>query len=161
MKTLLVRAAPLLLAGLAACTYMETKRENAPGGRMDQEKAAARQELESARTQNVQLSAASQQRRADIAAMNDRIARVDTDLKRQDQALAAALKNKRVSQERYNQLKKQLDGMRSEAQELDLQNKGAAIGAPDAKADAAKQQRLAELEKRKKDLEAALAQMSK
>jgi hypothetical protein len=155
-----IRSMPLLLALMAGCTYMETKRDNAPGGRMDQEKAAARQDLESARAQNTELSSASQKRRADIAAMNERIARVDADLRRQDQSLNEALKARRISQERYNQLKKQLDGMRSETQEIDLQNKGSAMAAPDAKADAAKQARMAELEKRKRDLEAALAQMS-
>ena len=78
-----------------------------------------------------------------------------------DAALASALKSRQVSQARYNELKREMDAVKAEMQSVDLQNKGDAFAQPDPKADAAKEARLKELERRKKDLETALAALAK
>ena len=65
--------------------------------------------------------------------------------KAQDQALASALKAKQLSQSRHAELKREMDSIKAEMQSVDMQNKGDAFGAPDPKADAAKEARLKEL----------------
>lgn len=153
-------AAALLLAGCAN-TYLDAKRNTAAGGQQERDIAAAKTDLASAQAQNASLSVQKQQRERDIEANNRRIRTLEADLKKQDAALASALKSKQLSQTRYNELKKEMDAVKAETQSVDLQNKGDAFAAPDAKADAAKEARLKDLERRKKDLESALAALTK
>lgn len=148
-----------LMSGCAS-TYMETRRENAPGGVLDQKKAAAQQDLTTARQQNVDLTDATVQRRREMERMDARLKAVNNDLRQSDVDLNEALRAKRVSQERYNQLKRQLDAVKNESQSLELDNKAALVGKPDPAAEAAKRARLAELEKKKADLENAFKQMN-
>ncbi len=157
----LLAAAALLLSGCAANTYLDAKRNTAPGGQQERDIAAARTELTTAQQQNVSLSDQKLQREREIERNNKRIRAMEADLRKQDVALASALKAKQVSQTRYNELKKEMDAVKAEMQSVDLQNKGDAFGTPDAKADAAKEARLKDLERRKKDLETALAALAK
>jgi PBP1b-binding outer membrane lipoprotein LpoB len=160
-STPLLAAAALLLSGCAANTYLDAKRNTAPGGQQERDIAAAKTELTTAQQQNVSLSDQKLQREREIERNNKRIRAMEADLRKQDVALASALKAKQVSQTRYNELKKEMDAVKAEMQSVDLQNKGDAFGAPDAKADAAKEARLKDLERRKKDLETALAALAK
>lgn len=160
-STPLLAAAALLLSGCAANTYLDAKRNTAPGGQQERDIAAAKTELTTAQQQNVSLSDQKLQREREIERNNKRIRAMEADLRKQDVALASALKAKQVSQARYNELKKEMDAVKAEMQSVDLQNKGDAFGAPDAKADAAKEARLKDLERRKKDLETALAALAK
>jgi hypothetical protein len=156
----LVACATLLwLSGCA--TYLDAKSDTAAGGKQDREIAAAKTELASAKSQNVTLSDQKLQREREIERNDKRIRALEQDLRVQDQALAAALKNKKITQARHAELKRQADALRQDTQSADLENKGASLAAPDAKADAAKEARLKDLERRKKDLEAALAAISK
>lgn len=157
----LLAAAVLLLSGCAANTYLDAKRNTAAGGQQERDIAAAKSDLASAQAQNTSLQDQKLQREREIERNNRRIRALESDLKKQDAALTSALKSKQVSQARYNELKKEMDAVKSETQSVDLQNKGDAMAAPDAKADAAKEARLKDLERRKKDLEAALAGLTK
>jgi hypothetical protein len=161
------RSAALLtaatLVGLAGCanTYLDAKRDTAPGGQQQRDIAAANAEVASAKAQNVTLSDQKLQREREIERNDKRIRALEAELRAQDQALAAALKNKKISQARHAELKRQVETLRQDTQSADLENKGASMAAPDAKADAAKEARLKDLERRKRDLEAALTAISK
>lgn len=157
----LLAAAALLLSGCAANTYLDAKRNTAAGGQQERDIAAAKTDLATAQAQNTSLQDQKLQREREIERNNRRIRALESDLKKQDAALASALKAKQVSQARYNELKKEMDAVKAETQSVDLQNKGDALAAPDAKADTAKEVRLKELERRKKELEAALAGLTK
>ncbi|MCW5666704.1 MAG: hypothetical protein KIT35_22965 [Piscinibacter sp.] len=159
--TPLLAALALLLSGCAANTYLDAKRNTAAGGQQERDIAAAKTDLATAQAQNTSLQDQKLQREREIERNNRRIRALEADLKKQDAALASALKAKQVSQARYNELKKEMDAVKAETQSVDLQNKGDAFAAPDAKADAAKEARLKELERRKKELEAALAGLTK
>lgn len=156
-----VLAAATLLLGGCANTYLDAKRNVAPGGQQERDIATAKTDLTAAQAQNVSLSDQKLQREREIDRNNRRIRAMETDLRKQDAALASALKAKQVSQARYNELKKEMDAVKAEMQSVDLQNKGDAFATPDAKADAAKEARLKDLERRKKDLETALASLAK
>ena len=159
--TPLLAALALLLSGCAANTYLDAKRNTAAGGQQERDIATAKADLASAQAQNTSLQDQKLQREREIERNNRRIRALEADLKKQDAALASALKSRKVSQARYNELKKEMDAVKAETQSVDLQNKGDAFAAPDAKADAAKEARLKELERRKKELEAALAGLTK
>lgn len=152
-------AALLLLAGCG--TYLEAKRNTAVGGQNERDIAAANATLSSEQARNASLAVQKQQREREIEANNQRIRALQADLKRQDTALANALKSRQLTQARYNELKKEMDSVKADTQSVELQNKGDAFAQPDAKADAAKEAKLKDLERRKKELEAALAGLTK
>lgn len=156
-----LRLLPLVLLVSGCATYLDAKNNTAVGGQQDRDKAAARADLAAAQSQNASLQVQKQQRDAEIERNNQRIRALQADLKKQDTALANALKAKQVSQARYNELKKEMDSVKAETQSVELQNNGDALAKPDAKADAAKEARLKDLERRKKELEAALAGLTK
>lgn len=151
-------ASSLLLGGCA--TYLDAKSATAAGGRQDQQKATARADLAAAKSENVTLGDAKLQRERELKRLDDRLRAVNADLRKQDQALAAAQKSRKVSAARHSELKRELEAIRAEAESVDLQNKGDAFKSADAQADKAKEQRLRDLEKRRKDLETALAQLA-
>ncbi len=153
-------AAAWALAGCAAIqahdnatTYVR------PGGTGDQQKAAAAVEIQRARAQNIALQDEKLQRERELKRTEDRLRDMEAEVARQDKALADALRAKQVSQARANDLKREMDNIRSEMQQIDLQNKAAAIGKADPAADRAKEERLKALEARKKSLETSLAQL--
>lgn len=158
--TLLACASLLWLAGCTN-TYLDAKRNTAPGGQLQRDITAAQAEVATAKAQNVTLSDQKLQREREIERNDKRIRALEQDLRVQDKALADALKAKKISQARHAELKRQADTLRRDTQSADLENRGASLTAPDAKADAAKEARLKDLERRKKDLEAALAAISK
>lgn len=151
-------AASLTLTGCA--TYLDAKSATAEGGRIDQQKAAAEADLSAARTERDTLTTSKVQIKGELREMEERLRVVDADLRRQEQALAKAQKDRKLSATRHAALKKELDDIRAEAQSLELQNKGDALKPADESADKAKAQRLRELEDRKKKLESALAQLA-
>lgn len=154
----------LALAGacwlLQGCeTYQDAKRNVAPGGQLQVDTAAARADLQSKQTQRTVLEDEKLQRERELDRNDKRLRAMEADLAKENKALNDALAAKKVSEQRYKQLKAEMDSIRQEVQQIDLQNKGGALGAPDAKADAAKEDRLRKLEARKKELETALAQL--
>ena len=159
LRVLSASALVLLLPGCG--TYLEAKRNTAVGGQNERDIATANSQLSSAQAQNASLAVQKQQRERDIEANNKRIRALEADLKKQDAALASALKARQLTQARYNELKKEMDAVKAETQSVDLQNKGDALAAPDTKADAAKEAKLKDLERRRKDLESALAALTK
>lgn len=154
-------SAALLLGSCESNPYLEAKRNTAPGGANDQAIAAARADLDSARAQNTDLGDQKVQRERELERTEKRIRAVEADLRRQDGALASALKSNRLTQARYNDLKRQTDAIRAETREVDMQNRGSALGPADPKADAAKEAHLRELERRKKVLEETLSALAK
>lgn len=159
-RTLVAAGAALLMSGCAN-TYLDAKRNTAPGGQQERDIATARTDLATAKSQNLSLSDQKLQRERELERNNKRIRALETDLRTQDAVLASALKSRQLSQSRYNELKREVDSVKAEMQSVDLQNKGDAFGTPDAKADAAKEARLKDLERRKKELESALAALAK
>jgi hypothetical protein len=157
-RSLSALACVVLLAGCG--TYMEARENVKPGGRLDQEKAAARTELQTAKSEQTRLGDEKAQREAELKRNDERIRAVQADLQRQELALQNALAARKVSQARYAELKRELDGVKAESQSIDLQLKSAAFRPADPKTDAAKEQRLRDLEKRKADLEKQLAQVT-
>ena len=154
-------ALAVLLTGCAGNAYLDAKRNTAAGGQLERDTNAAQRDLDNARARNEQIKR--DQVRVDQQIEQDRrrIAAVDSDLRKQDAALAAALKAGKVSQFRHASLKKELDALRTETQSADMANRAQAMAKGDAKADAAKEQQLRNLESRKQALEQALAAMAK
>lgn len=151
-----------LLAGCAGNAYLDAKRNTAAGGQLERDTAAAQRDLDGARARNVQLQTDRERMAGQIEQDRQRIASLEGDLRRQETALAAALKAGKVSQARHAQLKRELDTLRADTQAAELANRSRAMAkTSDAQADAAKQAQLRELERRKKALEDALAAMTK
>jgi chromosome segregation ATPase len=158
---LVLAAASLLI--LASCAAVKANNNAGDyvraGGVGDQQKAAAVADLQRARTQNTVLQEEKLQRERELKRTEDRLRDMEAEVVRQDRLLADALKARQVSQQRANELKREIDAIRVEMQQLDLQNKSAAFGKADPAADKAKEERLRVLETRKKALEASLAQL--
>jgi PBP1b-binding outer membrane lipoprotein LpoB len=157
-STLTLALATVVLGGCA--TYMEARENVKPGGKIDQDKAAAQADLQAAQGEKSRLTSEKEQREAELRRNDERIRTVQADLQRQDQVLAAALKSKQVTQQRYDALKKEVDSIRAESQSLDLQIKSAAFRQSDPNADKAKEQKLRDLERRKQELSKTLADMT-
>jgi chromosome segregation ATPase len=147
----------LLLQGCE--TYQDAKRNVAPGGQLQVDTAAARTELQRQQTQRTVLEDQKLQRERELERNDKRLRAMEAELAKENKALNDALAAKKVSEQRYKQLKSEMDSIRQEMQQVDLQNKASALGPADPKADAAKEQRLRQLEARKKELETALAQL--
>jgi len=160
---ILALAAIALSATLSGCeTYLDAKRNVAPGGKLERDNAEARQTLTNVKRENAQLQQAKSQRERELQENERRVQALESDLRQQDAALAHALQARQVSKTRYDQLKRDMDAIRKETVAVAQQNDSDRLsGAADAKADAAKQARLRELERRKNELEAALAQLVK
>jgi GrpB-like predicted nucleotidyltransferase (UPF0157 family) len=150
--------AALLLAGCG--TFMEARENIKPGGMIDQQKATARTDLKAAKAEQIRLTDERSQREAELKRNDDRIRAVQADLQQQEQALQRALAANKVSQSRYDELKRELDKVKAESQSVDLQLKSVAFKPADPKADAAKEERLRALERRKAELEKQLAQVT-
>jgi hypothetical protein len=163
MNSLLVLGAIAMSALASGCgTYLEAKQNVASGGKLDQEKAEARQTLAEVKRENVQLQQTKQQRERDLANNQRRIQAIEADLRQQDAALATALQARKLTKARHDQLRKDMEAIRKETVALGQQNDSDRLaGASDPKADAAKETRLRDLERRKKELEAALAALVK
>lgn len=130
------------------------------GGVGDQQKSAAQVDLQRARTDNLLLQEEKVRRERELQDTENRLRTMETEVARQEKLLADAVGARQLTQQRSAELKRELDAIRSEIRQLDLQNKSAAIGKPDPVADKAKQERLRALEARKRALEASLAQLT-
>ena len=159
----LVSAAIAMSAMVSGCgTYLEAKQNVAPGGKLDQEKAEARRTLADVKRENVQLQEARLQRERELERNERRIQAIEADLRQQDAALASALQARKLTKARHDQLRKDMEAIRKETVALGQQNDSDRLAAAsDPRADAAKEARLRDLERRKKELEAALAALVK
>jgi hypothetical protein len=148
---------------LAGCeTYLDAKKNVAPGGKLERDTAEARRDLDQAKRENVRLQQAKADREQELERNERRIQAIEADLRQQDATLASALKSRQLTKARHDQLKKDMEAIRRETAALGQQNDSDRLsGASDAKADAAKETRLRDLERRKKELEAALAALVK
>lgn len=146
MKLRIVWAA-LALAGCAGNPYFDAKNRTAAGGQLDTEQKAANAQLSGAKAENTRLQADKAQRDREIQANDQRIKALTASLARDQRTLDSALKSQKISQQRYDELKQELEAVRA----------GAARGPAPNASDSEKETRLRELEGRKKALEAALA----
>lgn len=152
----------LISASITGCTYIDAKQNTARGGKLETDTAEARRTLASAKQENVQLQQQKAQRERELERNEQRIQALETDLRQQDAMLASALKSQSLTKARHDQLKRDLDAIRKETAAIGQQNDSDRLsGAADAKADAAKEARLRDLERRKKELETALATLVK
>jgi chromosome segregation ATPase len=157
-RALALVTSTLLLGGCA--TYMDARDNVRPGGRLDQQKQAAQEDLQAAKTEQTRLASEKELREAEVRRNDARIRTVQADLQRQDEALANALKSRQLTQSRHDALKREVDSIRAESRAIDLQLKSAAFKAGDAQTEAAKEKRLRDLEVRKQELEKLLAQVT-
>ena len=156
-RRLWVLPAALLLGGCAAInTYLDAEDYTRAGGRQSQEIAAARTQLVTAQTQNVQLQDAKTQRERELERQAERIRAMEDDLSKQEAALTSALKASQVTQVRYTEIKRAMDSLLGEIKLVAMQNRGDALTPADPKADAAKETVLRDLERRKQELEGVL-----
>lgn len=152
----------LLGGGCAAGVYLDARRNVAPGGQQERDIAAANTQLTAAQAQNAQLQQARTQRERDLDDNDRRIRALEADLHRQDATLAAALKARQVTQGRHDQIRRDLDALRADMQAVQMQNRGDRLAkTSEPGADAAKEARLRDLEKRKKELEGALSALAR
>jgi len=151
----------LFLSGCASNPYLEAKSSTAAGGQQTRDIAAARTQLTTAKVENVNLGDQKLQRERELERNDKRLRALEADLQKQEVALASALRARKISQARHAELKRESDSIGEETRAVDLKNKGDALGAADTKADAAKETRLRDLERRKKNLESTLAAIAK
>jgi chromosome segregation ATPase len=149
-----VCVAPLL----GGCVYLDARQNVRPGGKIDTEIKAATEDLRGANDERTRLGDEKARREAEMKGNDERIRTVQADLQKQEQLLQDALAAKKLSQARYAELKRELAEVKAESQSIDVQLKSAAFRPSDVQADAAKEQRLRELERRKKALEKTLAE---
>lgn len=159
-QSVLLLVAVTVIGGCAAMdSYNQAGRYTAPGGGGDQQKAAAQAELQNARQQSAGLQADVALRQREIQQINERLRASEFDLAAQSRALDEAIRARRVSQAQADPLRKEIENIRIEMQKIDALNKATAAAKPDPAADEAKRKRLADLDGRRKALEATLAQM--
>jgi chromosome segregation ATPase len=157
-----ILAATVLVTALGGCvnTYLDQKSQ-LMSGQTQARVASAQQQYDQAKGQNNQLKAQQQDiddrlvsTRRDIDRLEQRNAALLGDLKKSQAALAQARAQNKISQSQYDQAKKELDRLGRDANAIDLQLKaGDVTGDADA---LKKQQQIAELEKKKAELERAL-----
>jgi predicted nuclease with TOPRIM domain len=159
----LLLAAITLAALVAGCeTYIDAKRNIAPGGKLERDTNEARQTLVDVKRENAELQDAKARRERELEENERRIQALQSDLRQQDAALTKALHARQLTKARYDELKRNMDSIRKETAALAQQNDADRLAsASDKKADAAKEERLRQLEKRKKELETALAAVVK
>lgn len=109
----------LLTAGCA--TYIEARNNVAPGGLIDQQKAAASRELDTAQAQRAALQQRRAEQEAQLARMDDQLRRLQSEQRVQQQQLSKALQARRISQARHDELRKEIESVK--AQTADLQMK--------------------------------------
>ncbi|MFZ3119615.1 MAG: hypothetical protein WA159_15010 [Variovorax sp.] len=152
-----ILGATLLAAGCANNAYLESKRYTAAGGQMERDTSNANAQFASAQVANAQLQTTVARQDAEIAENARRIKTLNAELQTQHARLTAALKSKRLTQARHDQLKRELDGIRADSQSVELENDRARMAkTQDPKAEEAKRQKLKDLETRKKQLETQL-----
>jgi chromosome segregation ATPase len=158
-----VLAALALSCFVSGCaTYLEAKQNVAPGGKLERDTSEARQTLADVKRENVQLQDAKARRERELEENERRIHALESDLRQQDAALTQALQSRQVTKARYDELKRNMDAIRKETTALAQQNDSDRLtSTSDKKSDAAKEERLRQLEKRKKELETALAALVK
>lgn len=149
-------AAALLLTSILgpACTYIEERRDLMSGGPQRRE-AAAQTELDAERQRAAGLAAQKSQRERELDEVNGRLARAQAALDDQNRRLAAALKARQISQAKHDELKRSIDGLKSDASELRARNDADRVRR-NGPTDAEKLKKLQELEQRRRDLETAL-----
>ncbi|MBK8763533.1 MAG: hypothetical protein KA778_00090 [Burkholderiaceae bacterium] len=147
---------PLGIAALlSACTYIEERRDLNAGGPQQRE-TAAQAALDAERQRAGGLSARQAQRQDELAALNMRLSEAQAGLDAQTKRLDEALRNKKISITRYNELKRQADGLKSDAAGLKLRNDADRASKANLGNDPAKLKQLEALEQRRRDLESAL-----
>ena len=140
-------------------TYMEAKEATRAGGTIDRQKAAANADLAVARAENARLQDEQLNRQREIDRVERRIQAAQDDLVKQQEALAAALRSRQITQGRHDQVRRDLDSIRAEMSAVELEHK--MDRTTDPRAQAEKERKLAALEKRKRELEGVIAAMIK
>lgn len=151
----------LLVTSCATNPYTDAKRRTAAGGENSVRLTEAQVRTDKANIDKTLLEDKVLQSDRDIERNARRIASAEADLINNDKQLASALQSRKISQARHDQLKREVDGLRAEVQRADLDNQARGMSRnPNPAADAAKEARLKDLEKRKKELEDTLAKLA-
>lgn len=149
----------VVLSGCANNAYLLAKQRTAAGGELETQQAAADRALQDELRRQAELKRQQERTDSEIALNSQRIAALQGDLRKQEAQLKAALNGRKITKAQHDQLKRQLDGLRTDAQRADMENQGSASSKTPA-GDPARQAELAKLEERKKALEKALATMT-
>lgn len=146
-------ALALAAAALAGCnTYLEAK-SDITSGRMQQRVADAEARVLQAQQENQDLQDQQLALERDIERNERRIAAAQDELASVDIALKQARSKQRLSQAQYEKLKREADALNGELAVLDLEMQGGGSSAEIA----AREARLRDLERRKVELEDAIA----
>lgn len=150
----LVGAMVVVAAGVSSCTYLQ-QREDLMSGGPQQREAAANAALESARTENQNLHDEDVRLQREIERNNRRIEAAQSDLTKLSSELDQAKARQAISEAQYRRLKSQIANTNADLNALDMQQKADAVTGNDQSA--AREQQLRALEKKKAELEKALA----
>jgi len=162
MRWLTLTLPLMALASLAGCAAMDSfnqaDADSRKGGAIDRAKAEELRKQEGLKQVKVEKEDQLLQTTREKERMDRRLVAAQSELQRQDAALADALDKKRITQQQYADLKKQQDSLKADMSSLQIKDRNdQRAKQPDPKAEAAKEKQLDELKERKKKLEAALA----
>jgi septal ring factor EnvC (AmiA/AmiB activator) len=155
----LLRLAAALASSLVlvACgAYIKAQHDTRPGGAIDQAKAQAERDRKREAEINIRLQDELLYHHREIKRIEDRIQAAQSELSKQNQALEDALRTRKISQARHDQLKYDLSAIQFDMGSIETQNRIDKGSKPDPAGQAEKEKRLAALEQRKKELETAM-----
>lgn len=115
---LIALLASSMLGGCA--TYIEARDNVAPGGKLDQQRAAAARDLDAAQAQRAAMQQQRAQREAQLARMDDQLRRLQAEQKAHQQQLAQALRARRMTSAQHEQLSKELQSVKAQAEALQM-----------------------------------------
>ncbi|MCK6433118.1 MAG: hypothetical protein HUU30_18550 [Burkholderiaceae bacterium] len=111
----------LALLGLGGCaTYLDARDNVAKGGRLDQQKASAARDLESAQAQRAALQQRRAEQDAQLARMDQQLQRLQAEQKTQRAQLAQALQTRKISAAKHEQLSKELSSVKAQTEALQM-----------------------------------------
>jgi chromosome segregation ATPase len=142
-----------LVGGCAATSaYTDAKVYQSSGGAQRDISAAEKRQADE-RSRQAALQRDARDRQAAIDDLNRRIASANADLAEQGRRLEAARRERRIGDAQYTDLKRRQDGLRKDLSTIDRPPKPGGGGASDAD----KERVLADLDRRRAELEKALA----
>lgn len=157
-STTLVAGSLLALAGCASIgDYEKAKSDTRRGGAHDQAVAAEAARQKQLRDEKVALGDKELLVKRELERMDQRITAAQDEGRRRDAEVQLALDQKRITREKYDDLKRQQASLQAELASLQIKNTNDQKKPQDPKVEAEKEKKLAALKEKQKTLEAELA----
>lgn len=117
MHLRLIRAATAALAlSLTGCaTYMDARANVALGGKLDQQKSVAARDLNAAQTEHARLQALRAQQDIQLGKLDEQVLALQRDQKVQEARLAEALRMRKITKAKHDQLSKEIQSVKADA----------------------------------------------